>query len=79
MPNDLDVQHAERISVVETKLDAMQKTLEEMSTQLKTINNMVQQGKGASRLIMWGSVFFGASTATAIYVKWSMFMTWLGK
>ena len=79
MPDNLDIQHAERISVVETKLDAMQKSLDEIAAQLKTINNMVQQGKGASRLIMWAGVFFGASTATAIYVKWSTFLTWIGK
>ena len=79
MADDMGVQHAERISVVETKLDAVQKTLEEVNAQLKSINDMIQQGKGASRLIAWGSMFFGLGTATLIYAKWSLFLGWMGK
>lgn len=79
MPSDFGVEHAERIAVLETKVDGIAISVKTILEKQQEIHNMVQQGKGASRILMWAGAFFGASTVAAIYAKWSVFLSWVGR
>ena len=79
MADDIDIMHAERIAVLETKVDGIQNSVNKILEKQQEIHNMVQQSKGASRVFMWAGMFFGAGTAAALYAKWSLFLSWMGK
>jgi len=75
----MPIETGERIAILETKVDVLTDRVRELAEKVDSIHEMVQQGRGAGRLIKIIMGFVGVALAGVLAAKWSALLSWLGK
>jgi len=70
-PTDQQVSHAERIAVIEARL-------EEITPKINFMYDFIVEQRGAGKLIHWVTLIFGGAIATILITKWQALLAWLG-
>ncbi|TBW32605.1 hypothetical protein EYW49_21955 [Siculibacillus lacustris] len=68
-----DTEHAERIAILETKVDALTASVDKLSTQVETLVALFQQAKGARWVLM-----VAAGLGGYLAGKGAMLSAWVG-